>query len=209
MAQTDKNYFVDYSPTNGVRFDKGRLQLHFVPSSVVVPAVDLDLIQEPDGSWEGRFHRGDFDSRIKLLRPGAGRGFARDPAVGTWSENQTGFPVRSCLHIAQQTATEWTGWSDSLTVLGSVQYAPHLSKPATAMERYGELVDVARKQDGSFSFTLDAFTGVCCSRRFVGTLAPAGALLEGTWLSGPNQITRQGSWTKMSADSCLSGEPVD
>ena len=168
--------------------------------------MDLDLLQQSDSSWEGRFHRGNFDSRVKLRRPGAGGGLPRDPAVGTWSENSMDSSMRSCVHIVQQTATEWTGWSDSLTVLGSMPYASQVPRPATAVEHYGELMKVKRNQNGSFSFELGAFNGVCCPHRFAGTLTSSGTQIQGAWLSGPNQIARQGGWTKMSGDSCISGE---
>lgn len=203
----EQNYFMDSDPDSGLRFEQGRLRLHFVPSNGGLPAVDLDLIQQPDSAWEGRLHRGDFDAHVKLQRPGVSRGFPHDPLVGTWLENPTNFLVsRSCLHIIQQTATEWTGWSDSLTVLGSLQYAPYVSRPTTAEEHYGELMKVQRKPNGSFSFELGAFNSVCCPQRFVGTLAPAGTLLQGAWPTGMNQTPRLGSWRKIPGDSCLASE---
>lgn len=47
----------------------------------------LDSVQQPDSAWEGRFHRGAFDSRLKLLRPGVGKRGSVHPLVGTWWEN--------------------------------------------------------------------------------------------------------------------------
>jgi hypothetical protein len=200
----EENFFVDSYPDSGIQFDQGRLTLHFVPSQAGVPPVDLDLVQQPGSAWEGRFHRGAFDARLKLLRPGTGARRPIDPVVGTWLENTGTFPAdRSCLHVAQKTATDWTGWADSFSVLGNVQYAPRLSRPATAYERYGELVKVERKQDHSFSFELGAHAAACCSHTFIGTPNAAGTLLEGTWPAGPNQAPHPGSWRKMRGDSCV------
>jgi hypothetical protein len=198
----EENFFVDSYPDSNITFDQGRLTLHFTPSR----AIDLDLVQKPDNAWEGRFHRGDFDSRVKLLRPGMRTGRPVDPVVGTWLEN-TGklSPNRSCLHVAEQTATQWTAWSDSLSLLGNVRYAPQLSRPTTAYERYGELAKVERNQDQSFSFELGAYRAACCSYTFIGTVNAAGTLLEGTWPAGPNP-PRLGSWRKMRGDSCIDPE---
>lgn len=149
----EENFFVDSYPDSGIRFDQGRLTLHFVSSDAGVPRIDLDLVQQPGRDWEGRFHRGDFDSRLKLLRPTMDTRWPIDPVVGSWLENTGKFPPdRSCLHVAQQAATEWTEWGDSFSVLGNVQYAPQLSRPARAYERYGELIKIQRNQDHSFSF---------------------------------------------------------
>jgi hypothetical protein len=194
----EENFFVDSYPDSGIRFDQGRLTLHFASPRAGVGAVDLDLVQQPDSAWEGRFHRGAFDSTLKLLRPGVGAQWTIDPVIGTWLEN-TG----KCLHVAQQTATEWTGWADFLTVPGNVQYPPHLKRPATAQERYGELVRVERQQDHSFSFELGANAAGCCSHTFMGTPNADGTLLEGTWPPGPNQAPHPGSWRKMRGDSCV------
>jgi hypothetical protein len=200
----EENFFLDSSPDNDIRFDQGRLTLHFASPRAGVPAVDLDLVQQPGSAWEGRVHRGNFDSRLKLLRPGVGKRAPIDPLVGTWLENTGNFsPSRSCLHVAQQTATEWTGWADYLSVLGNMQYAPHLSRPATAQERYGELIKVQRKEDHSVSFELGAYSGLCCSHTFIGTLNAAGTLLQGTWPLGQNQFSHPGSWRKMKGDSCV------
>ena len=152
---------------------------------------------------------GDFDSQVKLLSPGVGGGFPVDPIVGTWSENSMNFmPGRSCVHIVQQTATEFTGWSDSLQVLGSVQFANHIPRPATAEERYGNLMKVHREADGSLSFELGAFAGVCCSHAFLGALTSKGTLIHGTWPAGLNQAPHPGSWKKMPGDSCINSGPV-
>lgn len=106
----EQNYFMDTSPGSHLKFEQGRLTLRFAPSGAGLPAVDLDLTQQSDGTWEGRFHRGTFDSRIKLLRPGLSKQQPPDLLVGAWLEDPGSFPHDPyCLHVAQKSATEWAG----------------------------------------------------------------------------------------------------
>jgi hypothetical protein len=55
---------------------------------------------------------------------------------------------------------------------------------------------------GKVSLELYAYTAMCCSHSFVGTLTPSGTLIEGAWPPGANQAPHDSTWRKMSGDSC-------
>jgi hypothetical protein len=65
----DMNYFTDSISGGSVTYNQGRLQLHSVATRPGTLPFDLDLIQQLDGCWEGRLHRGEFDSQVTLCRP--------------------------------------------------------------------------------------------------------------------------------------------
>ncbi len=200
----DTNYFMDSSDTAPVRFEHGRLTLHFAARMPDSLAVDLDLEQR-DQAWVGRLHRGQFDSAVTLRRPGASLNVVA-PVVGTWREHDSlvGSDL-SCIHLAEQSPDGLTGWSDSIYVPGRVRFAPGVHPLATTPNVYGRLMKVQLQPDGNIQLELGAFSGVCCSRHFAGRLAENGQDLLGDWIAGPNQIQRQASWTKMPAGSCRSG----
>jgi hypothetical protein len=196
----EQNYFSDSPRGGNVSFEGRRLRLHFVPRVVSDPAIDVDLVHDADGSWTGRFHRGTFDSNVMLRRP-APRDVAKvNPIVGAWLENRSS--ISSCVHIAQQSSTDFTGWSDSLQLFGSMRVANSVARPATAMQRYGELMKVDLHDGGKVSLELYAYTAICCSHSFVGTLTPSGTLIEGAWPPGPNQAPHDSTWRKTPSDSC-------
>jgi hypothetical protein len=56
------NYFTDFPARWGLRFEDGRLTLHFVSSFAGTPSIDLDLVQQPRDQWVGHLPRGWFDS---------------------------------------------------------------------------------------------------------------------------------------------------
>ncbi len=204
VQRGEESFFADSYPDSNIRFDRGRLTLHFTSSRTGVPAVDLDLLQQPGSAWEGRIHRGGFDARVKLLRPGEGKRRSVDPLVGTWLQITGNLPPeRYCLHVAEQTETGLTGWEDLLAVPGSVQDSLHLPRPATAQERYGEPIEIRRKQVGSFSFELGGYSGVCCPHTFIAKLNRAGTLLKETSPPGLNPAPHPGSWRKMRGNSCV------
>ena len=190
----DENYFSDSRRGGNVRFDRRRLTLHFVGN----PSVDLDLLQQPNNDWVGRFHRGDFDSTVTLRRPSMRNSGNVSPIVGTW----VGISplLNMCVHVFQQSDSEFTGWSDSLQVGNSGMQRLGLR---TAFERYGDLAKVSFVADGSVTFELHAFAGICCPQKYVGKLRADGNVIEGVRPGGPNQTPRNDSLRKMPADSCV------
>lgn len=193
----EENGFSDSPRGGGVRFENGRLTLHFAGA----PPVDLDLIQKPGDIWAGRLHRGAFDKNVVLLRPTVAK---PNPVVGTWLNGPEPGPGFVCLHVAEIGLGELTGWSDSLSIPGKARMAPHVARPTSAFQRYGELVKVERKGDGKFSFQFPAHPALCCSHTFVGTLRAHGEQMSGFWPPGLNQAPHKGWWRKMSEDSCIS-----
>ena len=190
----EQNYFADSSRGSNVRFDDGRLTLHF-PGD---PAIHLDLLQQSDKVWVGRFHRGAFDSKVTLRRPRVRDAAKENPIVGTWVG--TSRVSNMCIHVFQQAESEFTGWSDGLQVGDPGMERAGLR---TAFEHYGDLAKVGFDANGNVIFELHAFTGICCSHKYVGKLHPDGNLIDGAWPPGPNQAPRNDSLRKMPGDSCV------
>jgi hypothetical protein len=188
----DQNYFSDSPQGVYVRFENDHLYLHLVNSTPQTPSVDLDLKRVGD-IWKGRLHRGDFDARVELRRPAA--------HIDTWIADSP--MARSCVHIPNSTAPEFNGWSDSIPTLGYARYANNIPRPATAAATYGDLVKIRHLDNNRISIEFNAYSGICCSRTFVGTATPDGMLLKGSWVSGPNQSPRAGSFKKAPPNSCL------
>jgi len=188
----DQNYFSDSPRGADVRFENNRLSLHFVPSSPITPSVDLDLMRLND-TWKGRFHRGQFDAKVELRRPGT--------TVDTWIlDSQIS---RSCIHVPNSTASEFNGWSDNLPTMGYVRFANNIPRPATTDAAYGSLVKIRHLENDKFSIEFGAYNGMCCSHLFVGTLTADDTLLSGSWPAGPNQAPHPGSFRKAPPFSCL------
>ncbi len=200
MQTGEANYFADSVRGGGLRFENGRLTLHFVSSFAGAPSIDLDLHQQLGERWAGRLHRGSFDAQVILRRPGSPGVNGTSPIVGAWSDSST--PGRTCMHIVEEAPGEFTGWSDALLTWGSVTVAPHVARPTTAMQHYGELMKVRPEGAGRFSFELYAYSGVCCSHTFTGLPEAHGDRMEGFWPAGANQAPRKSSWRKMRGDSC-------
>ena len=190
----EQNYFTDSPRGGNVRFDDGRLTLHFSGD----PAIDLDLLQQPDNVWVGRFHRGTFDSTVTLRHPNVSDPAKENPIVGTWVG--TSRLSNMCIHVFQQAESEFTGWSDNLQVGDPGMQRAGLR---TAFEHYGDLAKVDFDAAGNVTFELHAFTGSCCSHKYVGKLHPDGTLIDGAWPPGPNQAPRNDSLRKMPGDSCV------
>jgi hypothetical protein len=203
----DENNFSDSSRGGHVRYENGRLTLSFAARAASDPSIDLDLLHQPDGSWKGRFHRGEFDSEVTLRRPSPEAGTETNPVVGTWRQDQGS--IFSCVHIAQQSGTEYTGWSDALEIPGEMyKCAKNIPQPAEVFERYGELIKVNVQNGGKITLELYAFTGMCCSHSFIGRLSADETAIEGAWPPGPNQAPRDDVWRKMPDDSCTATEPM-
>jgi hypothetical protein len=198
----EENFFSDFPHCDILSFENGWLQLRYWPAG------DLDLVQQARDIWVGRLHREHFDSMVTLRRPGLSDPAKTNPVVGTWLYNSISPSHISCVHIVQQTENEFSGWSDSLQVLGLVRFRNAWARPKTALERYGERMKVNVDFLGKITLELYAFSPGCCSHTFVGTITQDGNLIDGDWLAGPNQTACSGSWTKMTGDSCVSSAPT-
>jgi len=196
------NGFSDSPRGSNLKFEDGRLTVHSFAYAPGTTFVDLDLVQQPGDRWYGRLHRGHFDAQVTLRRPAAPDSQGANQLIGTWSES-TAFGG-ACVHIAGHGPDDFTGWSDALQTWGSVMFAPHVVRPSTAFQRYGDLMNVHRGKNGSVSFELYAYNGLCCPKTFDGILSKDGSTMEGSWSSGSNRAV----WTKMRGDSCVTSEPV-
>ena len=195
IGLNDEKGFTDWKLSVDLRFDHGRLRLH----SPAPPSVDLDLAQSGD-RWIGRFHLGAFDHRVVLRRPGIGKNASL--LVGTWQTSPP-VPFYTCAHIVQTGPNTFTGWFDSLGVLGLLHHSPNVKRSTTSIELYGDLMEVRVLNDRVF-LQLPAFAdaGICCSHAFVGSLTEDGSAIQGIWPSGPNQERRNGKWTRIRGNSC-------
>jgi hypothetical protein len=165
----------------------------------------LDLVKQEGGCWDGRLHRGEFDSRVTLCRPSTSHSGKASPLVGTWAENSN--LGRGCIHIAEQAPGEFTGWSDAIELPGTVRSCiDNGSKPVAVFQRFGERLKAHLEKDGSLSFELYAYTGMCCPHTFIGKLTEGGNLIRGTWPSGANQAPHNATWKKMPGDSCVASD---
>lgn len=193
LQSGDANYFTDSPQSVPVRFENDHLSLHLLNPTPQVPSIDLDLTRLND-TWKGRFHRGDFDAQVELRRPAA--------TVDTWIDDS---PMgRSCIHIPRSTAPEFNGWSDNIPTFGNVRYANNLARPSTANATYGDLLKIRHLANNQMSIEFNAYSGICCSHSFVGTLSSDGTVLSGSWPAGPNRAPHLGSFRKASPDSCVS-----
>jgi hypothetical protein len=197
IGPADENGFSDSKRGGSVTFDRDRLRLHFVSTWHDVPSVDLDLVQSGD-RWVGRFHRGSFDSNVSLRRPSMTS--KANALLGTWQYSRSSASYE-CLHIAQTTAHDFTGWFDSLQLFGNVHIAPNMERPSTTLEEYGELLKVG-VADNAMSFELPAYTGICCSSTFVGRMTPDSSAIRGAWRPDPNQTPQDALWVKVRGGSC-------
>lgn len=193
----DADYFTDSPQGIYVRFENDHLSLHLINSTPQRPSVDLDLKHVGD-TWKGRFHRGDFDAHVELRRPGA--------IVDTWTADSP--PVRSCVHIPNSTAPDFNGWSDNIQTLGQVRFANNIPRPSTTPATYGDLIKIRHLDNNQISIEFNAYSGICCSHLFIGTIAPDGMHLTGTWPAGPNQSPHSGSFRKAPPYSCLDSDPA-
>ena len=201
----EESGFSDSRSGGSVTFDQGRLQLHFVSQWADTPSVDLDLVQQADGCWDGRLHRGDFDSHVTLCRPSTGQAGKASRLVGTWEENSS--LGQGCVHIVEQASGEFIGWSDDIELPDTVRSCiDNVSRPVTVFEHFGERIKAHLEKDGGISFELYAYTGMCCSHTFVGKLTESGNLIRGTWPPGTNQATHNAKWKKMPGDSCVASD---
>lgn len=174
IAFGDENFSSDSVRGGSVLLTDGRLQLHFVSSWKDTPSVDLDLLHQPDGCWHGRFHRGSFDSTVTLCRPTPGPSIEPSPLIGTWS---SGRGDSGCIHIFETGSGTFTGWSDALEVPGLIIFSPNTG-PHLFSENYGELAKVQLTNNRFVSLEFSAYSPICCSHLFVGTLSADGSTIR-------------------------------
>jgi hypothetical protein len=190
----DENFFSDSPRGGNVRYENGRLTLHF-------PGYDLDLQRIPGDKWTGRFHREGFDSVVTLARP-----ILRTPSnqpwfLGTWKG--TSGPQITCLHIAEASPLALLAWSDTLSTAGLASFGPQVAKPPYSWEHYGDLVRIQPARNGNLTIELGAYNPICCSHSFVATSADNGKGMKADWPAGPNQAPHKSRWIKMPGDSCI------
>lgn len=192
-----ENGFSDSPRGGGVRYNGGRLILHY-------GGFDLDLKRITGDKWSGRFHRKGFDSEVTLVRPGSRDARKKMWLVGTWRLVQN--PGENCLHIAETHQGKLIGWSDSLLTWGAARFGPNVTKPPYSLEHYGELAKV-NTEGGQPSIELYAYTGICCSHLLTAVSAEGGAAMDANWDAGPNQAPHRAQWKKMPSDSCIASVP--
>ncbi len=203
LAFGEENSFSDTPGGASVKLEDGRLQLHFVCQWPSDPSIDLDLVKQPGDRWVGRLHRGSFDGKVTLERPGTDVKTS-NVIVGTWG---AGNPLNGCMHIAEEALAVFTGWSDSLQVPGEMECAPS-ARQQRLMELYGELMTVKVRADDNVSFEFDAYNPMCCSHTFIGRPGVDGKMIEGRWPTDLNQTFHDESWKKMDHNSCVRSDKV-
>lgn len=196
LAFGEEGFFSDSPRGGGATLEDGHLQLHFVSRVASTPSVDLDLMKEAGDRWVGRFHKGDFDEQVTLERPGGKR--SDSVITGTWRDETA--PIR-CMHVVEQAASEFTGWSDRLQIPGTIGFAPWI-QPHRLFEIYGEWMKVKMNPDETTSFEFSAFTAMCCSHTYIGKLDAGAITIEGRWPPGPNQAPQPDRWRKVAGESC-------
>ena len=192
VAVGEGNGFSDSSRGGGARYENGHLTLHWTDA-------DLDLRRAPGDTWVGRFHRFRFDKQVTLRRPQMNAPLAHAWYLGVWEQGDR--TLQTCLHIGRQLSGGITGWSDSLTELGCMRYGPKVQRPATAVERYGLLLNARVLPDDRIEVVLNP-TGWCCPHPFVARRGPNGTV-HADWPAGPEQVAGTSTWTRVPGDRCL------
>lgn len=193
----DESLFSDSPRGGSVHYDNGRLTLH-------TPGYDIDLHRSAEDGWSGRFHRGDIDSVVTLARPTLETSKSTW-FLGTW-KSITGSQI-TCLHIAEASPTAFLAWSDALSTLGSVSFAPQVPKPPYSWEHYGDLARVHVAGQDRASIELYAYIPICCSHTFIATSADGGKTMKADWPAGPSQSPHKSKWTKMPGSTCIARAP--
>ena len=154
IRQGDESFFYDSPQGGSVRYENSRLTLH-------IKGTDLDLGRSGKGDWIGRFHRGQFDRQVVLTR-GEESLRKQSPFVGAWRK-QVGEARSSCLHIVQTGTNAFSGWEDSHTIPGLVRYAPHLKRPPTVLQTYGNAILVSTQGPSILRLDSPESLAGCCS----------------------------------------------
>src|SRR6185312_9803078 len=93
---------------------------------------------------------------------------------------------------------------DSLRIRKAMNGKKNLAKPGSPLETYGELMKIHVDDGSTVTLEFSAFTPVCCSHIFRGTISQNGTAIEGEWPAGRNQTAHRGLWIKVEGDSCIS-----
>lgn len=187
----DENFFSDSPQGGNVRYEDGRLTLH-------VGWADLDLGRSAEDGWSGRLHRKDFDRQVVLTR--ADQSLERtSPFVGTW-RRQVEEAHFSCLHIVQTSPEAFSGWEDLHAIPGLLRYAPHLKRPPSVIQRYGEAILVTSQ--GPSILRLDSPESLpgCCTHSSLARLHGRVMDVQQSTQSGPWDGN---DWRKMPGTSCV------
>jgi hypothetical protein len=203
IESSDENLFSDSLRGGSVRYEDQRLTLH-------APGYDLDLqrIANSDDKadkWTGRFHRGDFDSVVTLVKPLLQTASNKPWFIGTWRSFSG--PEITCLHIAQSSSAGTIAWSDSLRAWGSMRFPSQTAKPPYSWEHYGDLVKAQTAENGSLTVELGAANGICCPHTFHATSADNGKAMKADWPASAGQSPHKSRWTKMPSDTCIAPVP--
>jgi hypothetical protein len=71
------------------------------------------------------------------------------------------------------------------------------------MGHYGDMIKAGPAKDGQITVEFGAYSGMCCSRSFEAKLSADGTLLEGGYLSGPNQAAPSpAKWNRAAGELC-------
>jgi hypothetical protein len=191
----DGNWFSFDSPE--VQWNAKHLALEHA-ASPAAPTIQLDLsFDRVDDLWSGRFRRGSFDRRVRLLRPHPKTGVTGSPFVGTWSRPD--LMNNNCLHIVQTEVGSLASWSDDLSTPGALRYANGIRPPTETFEQYGAIALVETPSPKTVLVELKALTAICCPISYAGKLTPNGKEIQ----DGQSRGALGSTWTRMRGDSCV------
>lgn len=191
MHMGDESNFV--VPSNEVHWNGRSLRVKHLPRTSSDYEIEMDLTQTSDGqSWTGLFHRGSFSKHLSLNRPTL-IATSQTPFAGTWSSRELG--RNRSVHIGVVPDGTLVAWADSRQ--GLIHYANHITPPSQSFQYYGEMVQASREGNNAVSLVFNAFAGICCPATIILIPSKDGLNLVGNWQAGPNQVSRQSIWKRV------------
>jgi len=189
----DANWFT--TDAGGARWSENHLEMHGMTNPPKgAPEIVVDLRFDPrTKSWSGRFHRGQVDRVVTLLRPHRRRVQAQSPFVGTWKRGDV---MNNCVHVAQEADGQLVAWSDDLIAPGAMRYANGLKPPAETLEEYGSVVQVSAEDGDRIRMELKVLSAMCCSIHTGGILSSDHKYIR----SADDRADRE--WRRVEGDSC-------
>jgi hypothetical protein len=167
--------------------------------SLVTP-VHVDLIwNESVGTWTGLFQYESSEGHVVLRRPTPVVPNVADSLVGSWT-SRDGL-VNRCLHVVRESDGKLNGWVDSIPAPERI-VCPSKMPPTPIMGHYGDMTKVELARDGKINTEFGAYSGMCCSQAFEARISLDGTLLEGGYLTGPNQTAVPATWRRVAGQSC-------